>query len=117
MRAEKHPVIFCQARHDRALLVLASATGILPWPNGGTCDCWASLRAVQAALGTVHVISPQLLTGLLQVRWVWLGGVGVVQEGLRLPLHWVSREAPGNTRLWSREGWEEVVKRVGMRGA
>lgn len=67
MRAEKHPVIFCQARHDGALLVLASTAGVLPWPSGGMCDCWASPRAIQAVLGTVHVISPRLLTGLLQV--------------------------------------------------
>lgn len=50
--AEEHPIILCQARHNIALLALSSATGILPRPDGGTCDCWAG----HAELGTVHVV-------------------------------------------------------------
>lgn len=100
--AEEHPIILCQARHNIALLALSSATGILPRPDGGTCDCWAG----QAELGTVHVVD--LST---DIHLLGPSGAGAarrsrdhyaVRVSPRLPLIWVSRATSGDPGACSR---------------
>lgn len=99
--AEKRPIIFCQARHNIALLAPAAATGILPRPDGGACGCWA----VQAELGTVMLsLSAQISICLVQVGWVLPGGVVItmqsqLEQALDFPVIW------GFTSLqWCRMG-------------
>lgn len=101
--AEKRPIIFCQARHNIALLALAAATGILPRPDGGTCGCWA----VQAELGTVTwLLSAQKSICLVQVGRVLPGGVEITvqsEQALDFPV------IRGATSLqWCRMGWASM---------